>query len=103
MAVRVKVDHPLAVEDLDERFHREVARGQFGRVAAAFFILSRYSCALMNCSRTSETDLARVPGNAPPPVRIELVPLANLMPPMYLPSLSRIRKSSILSAIVAKL
>ena len=28
--------------------------------------LSRYSCALTNCSRTSDADLARVPGNGPP-------------------------------------
>ncbi len=56
--------------------------------------LARYSCAFTNCSRTSDADLARVPGNGPPGVRIELVPLAIFNPPAMRPSGSVITNSS---------
>jgi hypothetical protein len=45
-----------------------------------------YLRGLTNCSRTSATDLARVPGKGG--VRRELVPFAIFMPPAMLPLLS---------------
>ena len=97
VAMGVHVNDALAFKHLDQRFHPQIARRHLRGIAVGRLILSRYSCALMNCSRTSAAHLARVPGNGG--WRIELVPFAIFIPPAIEPSGLWITMSSMVLAL----